>query len=87
MGMSMSFSQWETLFRHKRLNVPKMRSIGPWIALAAIALLVRMAWRHGIIISVALAFRDLAVSIWNLLCDVGDTFRDVVQSVLSQWSH
>ncbi len=83
----MSYSEWEMRVRQKSLEVSKMRRIGPWIAFLAIALLVRMAWRHGIITSVALALKDLVASIWNLLCDVGNTFRDVVRSVLSQWSH
>ncbi len=60
-----------------------LRSTGPWIAIPAVALLAGMAWHYGIIASVARTLMAIVVNIWDLLCDVGRIFRDVVKTVFS----
>ncbi len=64
-------------------GVSKMGSIVRWAAILAVALLVGMAWHYGIITSVALSLMGIVVGIWNLLCDVGSAFRDVLKNVFS----
>ncbi len=55
-----------------------------WVATLAIALLAGVAWRYGIITTIALALKGIIVGIWNLLCDIGSTFRDFLREVLSK---
>lgn len=68
---------------HVMYGSPPMRSIGLWIAILAIVLFV-VAWHYGIITSVALVWWSIIVGIWNLLCDVGNTFKDFIKDVFSQ---
>ncbi len=58
-----------------------------WIALLVIAFLIGMAWHYGIITSAALLLKQLAVAIWNMLCDMADAVGDFLQYISRERSH
>ncbi len=61
-----------------------MRSIGPWIALVVILLVVGMAWRYGIIRPVVRTLMVVVIGIWHLVCDLANNFREFLRSLFSQ---
>ena len=61
-----------------------MQSIGPWIALVVILILVGMAWRYGIIRPVVHTLLVVVVGIWHLVCDLANNFREFLRSTFGQ---
>ncbi len=61
-----------------------MRTAAKLIAILAIAFLLGVAWRYGIITTLAFALWAVIVWIWNLLYDIAKTFVDVVRDVLTR---
>ena len=41
----------------------------------------RLAWDHGVVASIALAFRDFGLAMWAMLQDIGDACLDFFQFV------